>query len=41
MCAGNLRDSVVLGCASSCQAATGALGKLLNLQISLSQGLGS
>jgi hypothetical protein len=28
--AGNLRESVVLGCASSCQVATGALGKLLN-----------
>jgi hypothetical protein len=25
--AGDLRESVVLGCASSCQVATGALGK--------------
>ena len=32
---GILRESVVLSCAGWCQIATGALGKLLNLQVTL------
>ena len=39
--AGILRESVVLGCAQSCQSQRATLGKLLNIKPILSSGAGS